>query len=109
MTRLWVDDQRDAPDDTWVVAKTYADAVRILGDSPMDRVSLDHDLAAYEEESGLDIAVWMAENLTDWPRVIAIHTANLIGGEEMYAVLRKAAPAKTHVFIDDRFQGEPTF
>ena len=46
----------------------------------------------------------MTENLTAWPRVIAIHTANPIGGAQMYAVLRAGAPNSTHVFIDARFQ-----
>ena len=92
--KLWVDDLRDAPDDTWAVARTYDHAVRYLGETGYDKVSLrNHDLSAYEE-TGYDLAVWMTENLTAWPRVIAIHTANPIWGAQMYSVLRAATLAE---------------
>ena len=102
--KLWVDDLPNAPDDSWVLARSYDEAVRALGEAGYDKVSLDHDLSAYEE-TDYDIAVWMTENPTVWPRVIAIHTANPLGGAEMFGLLRRYAPASTHVFVDHRFQG----
>jgi hypothetical protein len=43
--KLWVDDLRDPPDDTWVWSKTSADAMSTLTLSAKFRVmSLDHDL-----------------------------------------------------------------
>ena len=84
--KLWVDDLRDAPDESWEVARTCDDAILALGHTRFDKVSLDHDLSTCEE-TGFDIAVWMVRKLVAWPRVIAIYTSNPLGGEQMYSVL----------------------
>lgn len=44
--KIWVDDFRDAPDDTWNVARTTEDAIRIIAmmGSHIREISLDHDI-----------------------------------------------------------------
>lgn len=42
--KLFVDDMRNAPDDSWVVARKVEQAIRLLAVQNFDEVSLDHDI-----------------------------------------------------------------
>ncbi len=43
--KLWVDDIRNAPDDSWVVARTIRAALNAIDQFEFDLVSLDHDIS----------------------------------------------------------------
>ncbi|TLM97805.1 MAG: hypothetical protein FDZ75_03770, partial [Actinobacteria bacterium] len=70
--KLFVDDCRPAPEG-WVLAESYTRAIEILSEGGVEELSLDHDLSAYEDESGTDITYWMKYHLVDWPRRIILH------------------------------------
>jgi len=95
---------RDPPDSSWVVARTFTEAVTILGGGGVEKLSLDHDLSVYEDENGCDIAEWMADNIVEWPSTIIIHTANPLGRDDIEAVLRQHAPRTTHIVHDYRYE-----
>ena len=95
--KLWVDDLRDPPDGTWVVARDYHPAIEILETDRVKKVSLDHDLGP--DETGYDICLWMSRTGI-WPNTIALHTANPLGREAMYDHLVNHAPRGTHVYHD---------
>ena len=44
MRKLFFDDVRDAPDDTWMLARDVAGAKRLMQDYAFDVMSLDHDI-----------------------------------------------------------------
>lgn len=44
MNKLFFDDVRDAPDETWDVARTVRDAMMMMKDKRYDIMSLDHDI-----------------------------------------------------------------
>ncbi|MEI8082079.1 MAG: cyclic-phosphate processing receiver domain-containing protein [Actinomycetes bacterium] len=95
--KLRVDDLRDPPDTTWVIARDYGPAIEILATGRVRTVSLDHDLGP--EETGLDICLWMSREGI-WPKTIVLHTANPLGREDMYDHLVHHAPRGTHVYHD---------
>ena len=84
MIKLWVDDVRDAPDESWMVARNFDVAIFWLAQRGVSVVSLDHDLG--EEKTGYDIACamerWMVEGDYDPPE-IRIHSANPVGRGNM--------------------------
>lgn len=69
---LFLDDERDPPRDgrTWVVARSYGDAVRsVIAHGMPDYISFDHDLG-YESgdtpgKTGYDFAKWLTEYAMD--------------------------------------------
>ncbi len=53
--RLFIDDIRDAPDESWVLARTITEAIRLIaqfGDS-IEEISLDHDISAEVRVNGV--------------------------------------------------------
>lgn len=61
---LWIDDIRNPPDDSYDIARTYDDAIRMLSTHQYEEVYFDHDLADFKdgkERTGYDVAVWLAE------------------------------------------------
>lgn len=44
ITKLFFDDVREPPDDSWIIAKTVQEARDMLGAIAFDVVSLDHDI-----------------------------------------------------------------
>ena len=85
--KLWVDDERPAPEG-WVWAATYSAAIAVLSTGMVDEISLDHDLGT--EKTGYDIGRWLEEqafhNAPDnLPPVnkIYVHSANSVGRENI--------------------------
>lgn len=121
--KLWLDDERLPPDDTWVWAKTAPDAIEHLKSGVVVEVSLDHDLAAehydpamyegveaydalregFSALTGYDVVKWMAEN-TVWPSVIRVHTMNPAGGLAMRQVINRWAPDSLKPRLPYRFE-----
>lgn len=87
--KLWVDDIRPAPDETWTVAHNYDAAIFWLAQRGIKLVSLDHDLG--EDRTGYDIVCaierWMIEG--DYkPPAIDVHSANPVGRRNIMAAVR---------------------
>lgn len=100
MTGLFVDDIRAVPPELefmdWDIARTYSEAIDLLENNYYEVVSLDHDLACFEEVenydfvhedgerpckelTGYDILCWIEQKLVDGFNVVGdikIHTAN---------------------------------
>lgn len=100
--KLWVDDERPAPDDSWVVSKTSGEAkARLwcslgLSIAPWDEISLDHDLGG--EDTGMLVLDYMAEHGI-WPRVLTIHTANPPARDRMLRAANAEAPDEVDIFV----------
>lgn len=105
--KLWVDDIRNAPDDTWHVARTALEAIRAIARYDFEVISLDHDISHQVTvgelgrpypcaETFASVAYFIAEKYhyeqdgsKTKPRII-IHSSNEVAGEEMKQVLHDA-------------------
>lgn len=101
--KLWVDDERPAPDDTWVVTETSGaakDLIRLWrGSGRPDRfeeISLDHDLGG--EDTGMLVLEYMVL-LGFWPRTVTIHTSNPPARQRMLATTNAEAPAEVDINV----------
>ena len=113
--KLFVDDIRNAPDDTWHVARTALEAIRAIARYDFEVISLDHDISHQVsiggdlerpfpcKETFASVAYYIAAK--HWheidlvgsarvmranivPRVI-LHTSNEVAGDEMAAMLKE--------------------
>jgi hypothetical protein len=107
MTKLWHDDIRRPPDDSWIWARTNQDAQLILRSGEVDIISMDHDLGLHnadpdvqdadmqrgwdEENDGYTLAKWMVEE-NFIPDNITIHSWNPYGAKRMANKLAEANP-----------------
>lgn len=107
--KLWVDDIRNAPDDSWTVARTVTSAIEcmhIFGDS-ITEVSLDHDISYQVEVLGTSrpypspetfraVAHYILEryrpDMHPNPPKITIHSANPVGSKAMVELLSANMP-----------------
>ena len=103
MNKLWHDDIRRPPDETWNWARTNQAAYELLLRQPYAECSLDHDLGLSEydpdlpdadmqrgwdkENDGCDLVIWMIEKRLGPPK-ITIHSWNPIGAARMANLLR---------------------
>lgn len=98
--KLWVDDIRPIPDDSWTLAKTVNEAIRALYLFDWDEVSLDHDISHQVtvgensrpypcEETFEAVAHYIAAKYKILNKVpkITLHTANPNGAERMKRLL----------------------
>lgn len=99
--KLWVDDERPAPDETWLVAtfsdeaKGFLRLARAAG-TFIEEISLDHDLGG--DDTGMKVLDWMIqENL--WPKVLTIHTANPPARQQMLRAASAEAPYWVDIYI----------
>lgn len=100
--KLWVDDIRPKPDDTWVLATCFLEATLWLYAGGVEVISLDHDLG--EGMSGYDVARWMVGILPDgppsmphWPKDIYVHSRNPVGWQNIVDLLKRYAPVGVRV------------
>jgi hypothetical protein len=87
--KLYVDDLRKCPEG-WHVARTVKEAIRILATVPVEVVSLDHDIS-FQGRHGIDLetfegVAWFIAFMK-WPPKVYIHTANVLAGQHMAAIL----------------------
>lgn len=112
--KIWFDDVRPPPDDSWAWCRTNAEArVLMIPDSKMKKnvveISLDHDLGFHDvelpddpdelaevlilrgssEETGEQLVRWMIENDLVPPK-ITIHSWNPDGARRMAQLLNAA-------------------
>lgn len=89
-TKLYVDDLRPLPDDTYDLARSYDEALKYIkynGIPPF--ISFDHDLGVDEKDNllptGYDFAKWLVEmdmdNIYTFPKSFDfyVHSANPVG------------------------------
>ena len=86
--KLWLDDERPAPDDTWTHVLTASHCIYLLGCRSVflvTELSLDHDLGD-GNGTGYSVACWLEEEAASGryvPPVIRIHSANPVGRANM--------------------------
>jgi hypothetical protein len=89
--KLWLDDLRTPPDETWAWVKTVDDAIALMQSHEVAQASLDHDLGDDIPE-GRKLVLWMAEHQI-WPtEAITIHSANPVGADHMAALIERYGP-----------------
>lgn len=99
MTRLYLDDVRNPPDDgggPWTICRTVEEAKALLLAGPVHEASLDHDLGQCDAcrsdlgpnncphvPTGLELVAWMLVH-DRWPRLKPlVHSANGVFGPMM--------------------------
>lgn len=107
MTKLFLDDIRNPPDQSWVVVRSYNEFVAYIEEHGMPEViSFDHDLAdahyvhpnsdssdpipysSYDEKTGYDCAKWLiTNNLHGYPKRVIVHSFNPVGAENILQTL----------------------
>lgn len=99
--KLWHDDIRRPPDDSWVWARTNEEAIAFLEGLTIHEISLDHDLGLHEldpdtpdaiylvghgEETGLDLVDYMIARALV-PDKVTVHSMNPVGADRMCRTL----------------------
>lgn len=103
--KLFVDDIRNPPDDTWMLARTVTSAIHALSMFEFDEISLDHDISHQVvvgalsrpypcDETFQPVAHYIAlkYNLSRLPGssivpLVTLHTSNPVGASEMEQIL----------------------
>ena len=110
--KLYLDDIRAAPDDSWVVARTAQDAIKWLKTLNVEVISLDHDLGA-GQLTGYDVVKWIEKEVFTnkfVPPIILIHSMNNVGRANILAAIDKIkAQAKINQFGEDYKNREPDY
>lgn len=114
--KIWLDDERTKPDDSWYWAKDSKSAIiaiALCADGQLDEVSLDHDLGysyldsnskidggmtAGQEDTGMKVLAWMI-NTETWPKVLTIHTANPSARAAMLLAANNEAPDWVDIYV----------
>lgn len=87
--KLWIDDLRDPPDDSWVIARNSIDAIKILDTRQVEEVSFDHDLGG--DDTSRSVVLLLAA-LDYWPPICRVHTANPVGRQYLEGVIDRYGP-----------------
>lgn len=95
--KLWVDDERPAPEGFTQAWSSDEAVLHLLARWPeITEVSLDHDLGG--EDTGFLVLNWMiSENI--WPSVLTIHTSNPPARKRMLAAANAEAPDWVQIFV----------
>ncbi len=78
MTRIYLDDERTAPDG-WIQVRWPEEAIALLERGDVTHISLDHDLGDDEHGTGYDVVLWIEEAVAlrgFEPPHMAVHSAN---------------------------------
>ncbi len=106
--KLWVDDIRNAPDESWTVARTVTSAITALSKFEVTECSLDYDISHQVTVGGLSrpypceetfqaVAYFIGEKYQgserdeyhhEYPK-ITLHTSNPVGAEKMKSILKE--------------------
>lgn len=96
--KLWFDDVRPPPDETWEWAKNYSDAFgalsRVRAGELFEALSLDHDLGNNSQVSENDTRFFLRWIITRrlWPETIAVHSMNPVGREWLEGTIARYRP-----------------
>jgi hypothetical protein len=89
--KLFLDDEREAPDESWVVARDFNEAVDIFMEKGWPTyITFDHDLGP--GKNGYDFSKWLVWRSNSGDPVsegfaYSIHTANPVGAENIYKAM----------------------
>ena len=90
--KLFLDDVRSPPDESWIVARTYEEAIETVNAKGFPTtLSFDHDLGD-DVHTGKDFANWLIErdlSENDMPEDFsyAVHSANPPGAANIRGIL----------------------
>lgn len=92
--KIWVDDIRTPPDETWLWFKDSFMAMQFLmaahrQNFPIDLISLDHDLGGDDTTRPIIMAFCRWDW---WPLEVRIHTANPVGREWLEGMIERYKP-----------------
>lgn len=112
--KLYLDDKRNPPDNTWILVRTFQAAVDfVLTQGVPAEISFDHDLGIESfvrnegvmvERSGYDFAKWLVEKDLDGEINLTkdfkfnVHSANPVGARNIRELLTKYLENK-HVAV----------
>jgi hypothetical protein len=95
--KIWLDDIRDAPDETWIVARNAEKFKELLEAHWRDiqEISFDHDIASFdifgEEITGYHCLCWVEKiwynDCTFVVPKMSVHSANPPGRDKMRKVI----------------------
>lgn len=110
--KLYVDDLRSLPDNTWTLARTNTEAIRLLATGYVEEISIDHDICVpysgelsesvkkrlqIGQETFQPVAYYIvAMSKEIRPEKIVFHTANVEAGQRMVALLKDAGIESTY-------------
>lgn len=87
MAKLYIDDLRPVPEG-WVLAKTSAEAIRLLDENPAyEAISFDHDLGG--DDTSRVVVLWLCEHEDKWPQRAYIHSMNPVGREWLTGMINR--------------------
>ncbi len=92
--KLWVDDIRTPPDETWIWVKKVEEAIKAIHMFLPTVISLDHDIEDRPaDETFKPIAYYISalgyyKKLPEDKLRITIHSSNSVGAEQMYKTLK---------------------
>lgn len=96
--KLFLDDVRYPPNETWTLVRSVEDCLYLLLTSKVSILSLDHDMGE-GEPTGLDLAKKMGSLPSyHWPRTIYIHSMNPVGKNSMADELYHTAPPGVSIY-----------
>lgn len=96
--KLWVDDLRPPPDETWEWAKTSQEAIgyfEVFGEMGEDIhvMSLDHDLG--DGDTARAVVLWLCENGWGEGMTVYVHARNPVGREWLEGMIERYGPGVT--------------
>lgn len=89
--KLWIDDLRTPPNDTWIWAKTSQEALDIINEhkNDIEAVSFDHDLG--RDDTSRRVALHMAE-FECFPEKCWVHSMNPVGAKYIKDTINHYGP-----------------
>ena len=95
MINIFMDDNRHCPDN-FTLARTATECSILLRNNDVNILSLDHDLADPNDNTGYDLCKWLVEQGIEapqiYPKEIFLHTGNGVGRDNMYQLLNRYKP-----------------
>lgn len=99
MIKIYLDDEREIPDSSWTRVHTATECIDYLkkmheSQTRVNVLSLDHDLGPPEAGTGYDVCCFLeemahCEPTFIMPDSIQIHSANPVGRQRMFSVVKR--------------------
>lgn len=113
--RLYLDDERPVPDESWHLAERSGQALTIMRQIRLDgdrleALSLDHDLSTTfdHDDTSRPVMLWMCEK-NFWPDRLWIHTANPCGEEWLVGMAQRYGPPGVLIGFGPNYWGVPGY
>lgn len=95
-TKIWIDDIRNPPNDSYDIARNYQQAIDLLSANNYRHACFDHDLGDFttdgKEKTGYDILLWLVQRKIDGfhvPATYKLLTANPVARPRMLGVIER--------------------